>query len=84
MMVLCLNGGLCYPGIYVCQSLLSGTFKTYVHCTLILVVKDYEDFEGCLMHAEVFSGKVYLHLPLPLKWIKKQNRMIRREGWKEA
>lgn len=71
MIILYLAGGLWYPGIHVCQSLLSGTFKIYVHCILILLVKDYKDFEGCLMHAEIFSGKVYLYLPLPLKWIKK-------------
>lgn len=34
-------------------------------------MKDYKDFDSCLMNAEVFSGKVHLHFPLPLKWIKK-------------
>lgn len=53
-----LDGGLCYTGIQVCQSFLSGTFNVF-HCMLILLMKHCKDFDVCFMHAEVFSVKVY-------------------------
>lgn len=73
----CLDGGLCYTGIQVFQNVLSGTFNVF-HCMLILLMKHYKDFDVYFMHAEVFGGKVYWHLQLPLKWIKNK---IALAGW---